>query len=196
MSKEPLKPRISSDTEDQEDLALLRRIVERDREAFKALYLRHYDGLLRFIYGMTGSMDCAQEGINDVMLVVWNKAQTFAGRSRLRTWIMGIAYRKALKLAESNWRWQTRFKSVEVTDWNEPSDELSEPSRKVEGVDALAFGLSRLSAKQRAVVELTFRYGYSYDEIAAIVNCPVNTVKTRMFHARATLKRIAPELYE
>jgi RNA polymerase sigma-70 factor (ECF subfamily) len=51
-----------------------------------------------------------------------------------------------------------------------------------------------LSPVQRAVVELTFFYGYSYPEIAEIVGCPVGTVKTRMFHARRLLKERLPEL--
>jgi RNA polymerase sigma-70 factor (ECF subfamily) len=54
--------------------------------------------------------------------------------------------------------------------------------------------MRNLPAKQRAVVELTYFYGCSYEEIAAIVDCPVNTVKTRMFHARARLKTLIPGL--
>ena len=48
--------------------------------------------------------------------------------------------------------------------------------------------------EHRAVVELTYFYGCSYEEIAAIAECPVNTVKTRMFHARAKLKKLLPLL--
>ena len=48
--------------------------------------------------------------------------------------------------------------------------------------------------KQRAVVELTYYFGYSYDEISEIVGCPANTVKTRMFHARTKLKELLPRL--
>jgi RNA polymerase sigma-70 factor (ECF subfamily) len=48
--------------------------------------------------------------------------------------------------------------------------------------------LNVLSVEQRAVVELTYYHDRSYREIAAIVGCPVDTVKTRMFHARRKLK--------
>jgi RNA polymerase sigma-70 factor (ECF subfamily) len=51
-----------------------------------------------------------------------------------------------------------------------------------------------LSAEHRAVIELAYFYGCSYEEIAAIAACPVNTVKTRMFHARAKLKKLLPLL--
>ena len=52
----------------------------------------------------------------------------------------------------------------------------------------LGQALARLPAEQRAVVELTYFHGCSYAEIAEVVGCPVNTVKTRMFHARRRLR--------
>ena len=60
--------------------------------------------------------------------------------------------------------------------------------------DWLDQGMRRLSPNQRAVVELTYFYGCSYEEIGAILSCPVNTVKTRMLHARAKLRRALPSL--
>jgi RNA polymerase sigma-70 factor (ECF subfamily) len=54
--------------------------------------------------------------------------------------------------------------------------------------------IQRQPPKQRAVVELTYYFGYSCAEIAEIVECPTNTVKTRMFHARARLKQLLPQL--
>jgi RNA polymerase sigma-70 factor (ECF subfamily) len=51
-----------------------------------------------------------------------------------------------------------------------------------------------LSPDHRQVVELTYFGGFSYQDIAEIANCPVNTVKTRMFHARRRLKVLLPVL--
>jgi RNA polymerase sigma factor (sigma-70 family) len=56
--------------------------------------------------------------------------------------------------------------------------------------EALARALERLPPDQRAVVELTFYHEHSYREIAEITGCPVNTVKTRMFHARRRLAQL------
>ena len=53
--------------------------------------------------------------------------------------------------------------------------------------------LMHLSADHRQVVELTYYGGFSYQEIADIAGCPVNTVKTRMFHARRRLKVLTKE---
>lgn len=180
--------------DDSSDQRLLARVATGDRDALHELYVKYYQRVLRFIYRMTGQLEPAQEGVNDVMLVVWEKAHSFTGRSKVSTWIMGIAYHKGLKILEKSKRWSNRFKSVDFQDWNEP---LVSPSEHTDGAmmkDLLVQGLKKLSVEQRAVVELTYFHGYSYQEISEIAGCPVNTVKTRMFHARAKLRKLLPAL--
>ena len=65
-------------------------------------------------------------------------------------------------------------------------------TRELATVLGRALGL--LPAEQRAVVEMTYYYGLSYQEISEIMGCPVNTVKTRMFHARRRLREILPTM--
>ena len=180
--------------DDGADVALLSRIAEGDRNALRQLYGTYYHPLLRFIYRITGRLELAQEGVNDVMLVVWRSSRAFGGRSSVSTWIMGIAYRKALKLLAASRRWTTRFSGVPFDELVERSDALAEQSDDGDLRDLLDVALRHLSAEHRAVVELTYFYGCSYEEIAAIAACPVNTVKTRMFHARAKLKKLLPDL--
>jgi RNA polymerase sigma-70 factor (ECF subfamily) len=189
----PGKTSVADDVLDRE---LLDGVRGGNRGAFHELYVKYYHLLLRFIYRITGQLETAQEGVNDVMLVVWRSAAAFEGKSRVSTWILGIAYRKALKLRQGARRWTERFKAADAD-----SDELSAPADEHisrtdlrDLRDLLDHGMRNLPAKQRAVVELTYFYGYSYEEIAAIVDCPVNTVKTRMFHARARLKSLLPTL--
>lgn len=180
--------------DDNADVALLSRIAEGDRNALRQLYGTYYHPLLRFIYRITGRVELAQEGVNDVMLVVWRSSRAFGGRSTVSTWIMGIAYRKALKLLAASRRWTSRFAGVPFDELIERSDASAEHSDDGELRDLLDAALRHLSAEHRAVVELTYFYGCSYEEIAAIAACPVNTVKTRMFHARAKLKKLLPDL--
>jgi RNA polymerase sigma-70 factor, ECF subfamily len=188
------RPRYGEPSDDALDVALLDRIRSGDRGAFRELYVKYYHPLLRFIYRITGQLESAQEGVNDVMLVVWQSGNAFQGRSRVATWILGIAYRKALKLRQNSRRWWERFKAEDVGDYDELSAASGEHREAGDLQDLLEKGMRTLPVKQRAVVELTYVYGYSYEEIAAIVDCPVNTVKTRMFHARARLKDILPAL--
>jgi RNA polymerase sigma factor (sigma-70 family) len=126
--------------------------------------------------------------------VVWNNAGTLSRRSKVSTWIMGIAYRKGLKLAQRANRWTSRFKAADWTDAVEPFAGSAGLNEQLDLRDLLTHAIKDLSPKHRAVVELTYFYGYSYEEISQIVNCPVNTVKTRMFHARAKLKKSVPQL--
>jgi RNA polymerase sigma-70 factor (ECF subfamily) len=182
------------DDGNERDLELLALSNGGDRRAFRELYTKYYHPLLRFIYRVTGQLELAQEGINDVMLVIWERGSRFGGRSRVATWIMGIAYRKALKALEKSRRWSDRLGHVDIEQLDEPFAEEGGPTAGMDLTDLLEQGMKELSAKQRAVVELTYFYGYSYEEIAAIADCPVNTVKTRMFHARAKLRSVLPRL--
>jgi len=185
-------PGTASDNES--DLELLRAIVARDRRALTALYQRYYHPLLRFLQRMLNDIESAQEAVNDVMLVVWNNSPDFAGRSRVSTWIMGIAYRKAMKSRKRTLTWAGRFKSGDYAEIIERYAGIEELTGDIANKDLVQRAMQLLPPKQRAVVELTYFYGYSYDEIAEIVGCPANTVKTRMFHARARLRDMLPSL--
>jgi len=181
-------------TLDSSDRSLLALVACGDRRALQTLYVKYHQPVLRFLYRMTGQLELAQEGVNDVMFVVWEKASSFSGRSKVSTWIMGIAYHKGLKKLEKTRRWSQRFKTVDFQDWNEPSLSLAEHTDGAILKDLVIQGLRKLPPKQRAVVELTYFHGYSYEEISEIAGCPVNTVKTRMFHARAKLRKLLHEL--
>jgi len=175
------------------DLALLERIEQGDRAALHELYQSYYHALLRFIQRITRSLELAQEGVNDVMLTVWRNSSSFGRRSSVSTWIMGIAYHKALKALASRQRWSSRF-GFHIDDFEDRREAAVDPDEHRDLRDLLAKALDDLPPAQRAVVELTYFGGYSYEEIAAIMGCPVNTVKTRMFHARAKLRTTMPTL--
>ena len=175
------------------DLALLQRIEQGDRAALHELYQSYYHALLRFIERITRSPELAQEGVNDVMLTVWRNSSSFGRRSSVSTWIMGIAYHKALKALAVRRRWSSRF-GFHIDDFEDRSEAAVEPSEHRDLRDWLTKALDALPPAQRAVVDLTYFGGYSYEEIAAIMGCPVNTVKTRMFHARAKLRHALPAL--
>ena len=83
-----------------DEAVLLARIAAGDREAFAALYRRYRRPLAAYLARVTGRLEEVDELVDDTLLVVWNRAASFAGRSRPSTWIFGIAYRKALKSLE------------------------------------------------------------------------------------------------
>jgi RNA polymerase sigma-70 factor (ECF subfamily) len=177
------------------EIHLLRRVGARDRKAFETLYHAYYRRLFAYLLKVMRRADLVEEVLNDVMLAIWKGAAGFDGRSRPSTWIFGIAYHKALKaLARRSARamesTDTDREPAEPVDAEEPESLLA----RRELATVLGQALRALPAEQRTVVELTYYYGLPYQEIAEIMGCPVNTVKTRMFHARRRLRELLPEL--
>lgn len=180
--------------QDAEDLELLQRVATKDKVAFERLYVRYYPQLSRYLGRLTRRPDLVEEVVNDTLFVVWEKAARFEGRSKVSTWITGIAYLKGIKALD-------RLKmmpeqNVEALSDVEEVEETLNLINKLGLDDWLASGLDLISTEQRSVVELTYFSGYSYQEIAEIMDCPVNTVKTRMFHARRRLAKLLLLLQE
>jgi len=168
---------------------LIAKIARGDRRAFEELYNLYHRRLARFLTRLTRRYDVAEEVINDTFWIVWKKAADFRGESQPSTWILGIAYRRA----------RNAFRSAARAGSQENLDALlepptSEPMRAEELRDWLVQGLGQLPIEQRLAVELCYELGYSCEEISSIMGCPVNTVKTRLFHARAKLQKLLPVL--
>ena len=177
-----------SGTESKEgsDITLLDRVRRGDRGAFSELYRLYHQRLYGYLSRLLRNPATVDEVLDDVMLVVWKDARKFRGDAAVSSWIFGIAYRKALSAMRAERRYQA------------PLDRTADTSA-LAGVspqhdDWLRVALMQLSPDHRQVVELTYFGGYSYQEIAQIAACPVNTVKTRMFHARRRLRVLLPAL--
>jgi RNA polymerase sigma-70 factor (ECF subfamily) len=186
-SVEPSSPAAADDASDRE---LLRRTAAHDRDAFRTLYVAYHRRLARFLLRLTRQFDVAEEIINDTMWVVWQRAGDFHGDSRVSTWVMGIAYRRALKtLRRANL--QARWIELDGdVDYGDQGGAVADADR----TELVARALAALPLEQRLVLEFTYYLGHSCAEIAEIMDCPVNTVKTRMFHARRKLRTLMPAL--
>ena len=166
-----------------EDSQLLALIAEkRDKQALAELYDRYRHTLGGFLRRKLYQDKLVDEVYNDVMMTLWQKADTFRGDSKVSTWIFGIAYRTCLSHA----RKETKHTS------NSADYELEEMAEDGESglVESLRAAMTELSDDHRVVVEMAYFYGHSLTEISSMIDCPVNTVKTRLFHARKKLKTI------
>ena len=168
---------------------LIARIAEGDRRAFEELYNLYHRRMARFLTRLTRRYELAEEVINDTFWVVWRKAGDVRGDSQPSKWILGIAYRKARSAFRSAARLAER-------DLETATDALisEAPANSEELRDWLGQALEQLPVEQRMAVELCYELGYSCEEIGTIMNCPPNTVKTRLFHARAKLQKLLPQL--
>jgi RNA polymerase sigma-70 factor, ECF subfamily len=184
------EPNYRAGTSTAREVELIARIAEGDRKAFEELYGLYHRRLARFLTRLTKRYDVAEEVINDTFYIVWRKAGDFRGDSQPSTWILGIAYRKARNAFRSS----SRILAVENPDVPPPPLTTEESLRSEELRDWLVRALVQLPVEQRLAVELCYELGYSCEEISTIMSCPVNTVKTRLFHARAKLQKLLPAL--
>ena len=174
-----------ADDQNQRESALLRRIAQRDRDAISELYRIYHARLFKFIFGLTHSYAAADELVNDIMLIVWQQAAAFRGDSKVSTWIFGIAYRQALRSVTRVKKALPQHVRIEEPTCDDRID--------IETRDWVWRGLDSLPYPQKLSMVLVFYYGLSYSETAEITGCSVNTVKTRMFHARRKLREYLAE---
>jgi len=168
-------------------MGLVAAVRARDLRAFEQLYRRYQPRLTRFVGTLLRSPGLVEEVVNDTLMVLWQKASDFTGASRLSTWLFAIAYRKAVRARAREPLAVAEDAAVlaEVADDGSADAGLSRDRTR----QALQRAMGVLSAEHRAVVDLTYFHEIGYREIAEILGCPVDTVKTRMFHARRQLRR-------
>ncbi len=170
----------------QSDIELLRQIGQGSESAMADFYRLYENRLYKFIKTKLNDSFEAADILNETFLEAWRKAGTFKGDSKVSTWLFGIAYYKTMD--------RHRKKKAQLI------DEDNFPEIADESESALACLLSEergahvkrcletLKEAHRAVMQLSFYEDMTYGEIAGIVGCPENTVKTRMFHAKEAMK--------
>lgn len=168
------------------EIELIQRIGSGDKRAFEELFGIYGKRIFRYAARMVGDVSVADEVTSDVMMEVWKSAARFESRSRPSTWIIGIARHRCLNAVRGKRLITVDLDSApDIADRDESGETIRQHADERRLVRE---ALATLSTEHREVVELTFYHGHSYQEIAAIVGCPENTVKTRMFHAKRQLK--------
>ncbi|WP_025897763.1 RNA polymerase sigma factor [Sneathiella glossodoripedis] len=168
------------------DTELIRKISEGDEKAFADFYRMFEKRLYHFIKQKLNDPFEAADILNETFLEVWRKAATFEGRSKVSTWLFGIAYFKTVDRMRKNGKLVVGDEEIpEQVD--ETADAMACLLAKENGAH-IQFCLEQLKLAHRTVIELAFLNDMAYGEIAKIVSCPENTVKTRMFHAKQLMK--------
>jgi RNA polymerase sigma-70 factor, ECF subfamily len=171
-----------------DDTLLIVAIQSRDRAALTQLYLRYHRRLARFLARTTERREDIEEIINDTFMVVWTHATAFRSESLVSTWIIGIAYRLALRSLRRQKRWFPEWSTGILV------EQSVDPARNTEEMNWLDCALGRLPVTLRTTVTLAYQMGFSVEEISQITKTPVGTVKSRMFHARLKLRDVAEDL--
>jgi RNA polymerase sigma-70 factor (ECF subfamily) len=170
------------------DEALVRAIARGSKSAMRTLFLRHQIRVYRFVKRIVRDHEQAEDLTSEVFLAVWRRADCFEGRSRVSTWLCGIARHKAL----------TALQTVSPTCHDDevmltvcdPAPGPEAELRAKDKVAALRRALEALSHEHRQIIDLIYYRGKSIKEIADMLGIGLNTVKTRAFYARRRLARL------
>jgi RNA polymerase sigma-70 factor (ECF subfamily) len=182
--------------EEETDAALARRSRQGDMEAFGSLvtmYERRIYALVARILGATATADDIDDTVQDIFVQAWRALPRFRGDSRFSTWL----YRIATNMAIKQWHRRKRHRLVvaeeDLSEFERGrlSDPAQSPADRAELLaqnKALMDAVDRLPDKHRSVVLLHYFEDYSCEEIAAILECSVGTVWSRLHYACRKLK--------
>ncbi len=177
-----VKTRMSED----DDHKQLLKVAQGDRQAIGVLYQRHHKRVFHFVRRFVSDVAAAEDLTNDVFIEVWQKASSYAGRSKVSSWLLGVARYKALSEVRKNK--PVHSKSEQILDTLE--DDADDPEMVTQKRDkgaAIKRCIQSLSQDHRVILELIYYHEKSMEEVAEILDIPKNTVKTRTFHARKQL---------
>ena len=174
---------------DHSEEALLADVAAGHSTAFDRLYGLYAQRIFQYIRTFVSDTTLAEEVVGDTMMAVWRGAGTFSRTSRVSTWIFGIARHKALDAIRRIGKHQRDIELDQVAEMPHtgasPIDEVQRSQTAALTQQALR-GLSR---DHQEILRLVFYEELPYDEIAALLAIPENTVKTRVYYAKQQLKQ-------
>ena len=187
---------ITPDTEDSEspsgeDAILVLQIAQRDTAALGKLYDQYAPLLLALARRVLRDVQAAEEVLQEVFLQVWNQAHRYElERSSVSTWLVLLTRSRAIDRLRSR---QSRERTLNALETQRPPSHTSATATKTvlkgQRRQRLEKEMEALPAEQRRVLELAFYSGLSQTEIAAEIDIPLGTVKTRTLLAMKKLRK-------
>ncbi|MFO7445778.1 MAG: RNA polymerase sigma factor [Ignavibacteriaceae bacterium] len=170
-------------TEAINDFELIKQFLNGSEAAFNKIVIKYQDKIYWHARRMTGNHLDADEIVQEVLLVMYNKLKTFQFKSSLYTWIYRITSTRSINLLRKNQ--VKRFFSIEESEAAglRTSTDIIKNIEDKEKVDRINKALQKLPAKQREVFIMRTYEELSYDEISEITGKSVGGLKANYFHA-------------
>jgi RNA polymerase sigma factor RpoE len=178
------------------DLELVRRAQHEDVAAYDELVRRYQERIYATVYHMTSNHDDANDLVQETFIKAYRALKSFKGDSSFYTWVYRIAVNKTINfLKQRKNRVNMSLNDVDFNAENDP-DLVALVSEKTprrdlnlaELQDKLNAAMLKLSEHHRMVVTLHDIQGLSHEEIGAIMDCNIGTVRSRLFYARQQLQ--------
>ncbi len=179
------------------DEAVVSAVLGGEREAFAGIVRKYQNRVfslgLRFFRNRNDAEDYAQE----VFVRVFERLGTFRGESRFGTWLMKVAYYHGISSFRARRVFDSLPEEAEIPAVGDGPEKLH--ARRA-AREALAAALRELPDRYRVCLDLYFSFGMTYQDVAAVTDVPVNTVKSHVFRAknilRSSLRNTAAEAYD
>lgn len=167
---------------------LVERIAARDQTALGDLYGETRSMAYSIAYGILSDREAAEEAVQDAYFQIWRTAQTFDPRRGCPlAWIVTIVRCRSLdrrrKLARE------RREGTHEEEWPATAGDPHQLSFRAEARRLVLSALSQLGAEQRTLIEHAYYGGMSHREMAAQMEIPLGTIKTRIRSAMQQLRR-------
>jgi len=182
---------------EEKDEILVQRSKNGDKEAFDILVQRYRASLFRFVYHGLHNKEDAEDIAQEAFVRAYLSLSQLKDNSLFRTWLFKIA----LNLIRDSKRVEKRNPTVSLDSYIEGDDTHKESEGdNVEALEddsellvRLRKEIASLPNELREVIILRDLQGFTYEEIAKMVGCPLGTVKSRLFYARKILReRLSP----
>ncbi|WP_350597835.1 RNA polymerase sigma factor [Pseudomonas sp. 65/3-MNA-CIBAN-0223] len=177
------------------DESLLARYRSGDSVAFEILYARHRQGLYRFLLGLSGKAELAEEVYQDTWLSLIRSTIQPQGRANFRTWLYQIARNRLI----DHWR-KHGIRNPLHDSYDEQvhalPDDAADPAQLLSlsrDTQRLETALQTLPADQREVFLLRAHGDLDLPQIATLTETPLETVKSRLRYAQQKLRRLLAE---
>lgn len=160
---------------------LLAQVANGDREAFAELYDRLAPRVLGLVVRLLRDHAQSEEVTQEIFLEIWQNATRYdRSKGGASTWILTMAHRRAVDRVRSAQAGRDRDTKVGIRDFRPDYDSVSESVEIRIEHERVQRALGRLTELQRQAVQLAYYGGFSHSEVAAMLNVPVGTVKTRL----------------
>lgn len=169
------------------ELLLISRARDGDREAFGALVEQYRDNVYRLAYRMCGNAYDADEAAQEAFVAAWRALPNFRGDAKFSTWLYRLTTNAAIDVMRREKRHQT-VGDGEMVDLADDADSPQETVERTEQQEAVQKALATLSEEYREVLLLRYMEELDYAEIAEVLQLPSGTVKSRINRAKAALK--------
>ena len=187
--------------QDDNDIALVKRVQNGDKQAFNLLVQKYQFRIKHLVSRFIKDSSEQEDVVQEAFIKAYRAISRFRGDSAFYTWLYRIAVNTSKNYLVAAGRRPPaqdviadEFTSIGGTDRLVESNSPEEIAQNDELVEAIRQSINALPEELKKAIQLREFDGLSYEDIAAIMECPIGTVRSRIFRARATIEQAISSL--